>query len=65
MLSFRVTSQRTSSGNTVMGGLRGSSNIGTSNANKRTQSRRSYGGNFFFNMPGPAPKPTTTPTPLS
>ena len=62
MLSFRVTSQRTSSGNKVMGGLRGSSKIGTSNANKRAQSRRSYGGNFFFNMPGPAPTPTPTPT---
>jgi len=64
MLSFRVTSQRTSSGNKVMGGLRGSSKIGTSNANKRAQSRRSYGGNFFFNMPGPAPTPTPTPAPF-
>ena len=63
MLSFKVTSQRTSAGNKAMGGLRGSSKIGTSNANKRAQSRRSYGGNFFFNMPPPAPAPAPAPGP--
>lgn len=50
MQSFRVTSQRSSSGNKKIGGLQGSSNIGTSSANKRSQSRRAYGRkNFFFN----------------
>jgi hypothetical protein len=50
MQSFRVTSQCSSSGNKKIGGLQGSSNIGTSSANKRSQSRRAYGRkNFFFN----------------
>jgi len=61
MLSFKVTSQRTSAGNKAMGGLRGSSKVGTSNANKRAQARRAYGGNFFFNMPAPSPDPSPSP----
>ena len=61
MLSFKVTSQRTSAGNKAMGGLRGSSKVGTSNANKRAQARRAYGGNFFFNIPEPSPTPVVAP----
>ena len=63
MHSFKVTSQRTSAGNKAMGGLRGSSKVGTSNANKRAQARRAYGGNMFFNMPAPSPSPDPSPTP--
>lgn len=58
MHTFRVTSQRNAGGK-AMGGLRGSSKVGTSGVNRRAQSRRAYGGNHFFNMPTPAPAPAT------
>ena len=54
MPSFRLSSQSSFQGGKAMGGLRGSSKIGTSNSNKRAQSRRAYGDNFFFSM-NPAP----------
>ena len=56
MHTFRITSQRNAGGK-AMGGLRGSSKVGTSGVNRRAQSRRAYGGNFFFNMPSPSPDP--------
>lgn len=62
MHTFRITSQRNAGGK-AMGGLRGSSKVGTSAVNRRAQSRRAYGGNFFFNMPNPAPGPSPDPTP--
>lgn len=45
MPRFRISSQQSSRGNKLLGGLRGSSNIGTSSSNTRSQSRRAYGRN--------------------
>ena len=44
MPRFRISSQQSSRGNKLLGGLR-SYNIGTSSANTRSQSRRAYGRN--------------------
>lgn len=65
MYTFRITSQRISNGNKAMGGLRGSSKVGTSGSNRRAQSRRAYGGvNFSFNVnPSPDPSPAPAPAP--
>jgi hypothetical protein len=50
MPRFSLVSHITRSG-WAPGGLRGSSQIGTSPSNRRAQARRCYGGNYFFNVP--------------
>lgn len=50
MPRFSLVSHITRSG-WAPGGLRGSSQVGTSPSNRRAQARRCYGGNYFFNVP--------------